>query len=406
VSGRLTFADWHVDGSVYLDGTTTIGGSGFRRIRAEELSITGFESSSSLGLEEIDVETLSAGDMRIEGGAFLTDAEVGGTATLVDSRIGGSLFLRFASFGDFDASGADINGSVEARNVEIPGGFRMHEAEVGESIQLWDANLGQLELSGLSTGSSVNLGAASILGEAQLTGAFLRGDLILGAAEYAVTWGADSVLDLNAVSLRSFIDSPEAWPPRLRLSGLEVHSIVRTSESAAESDFGGRSASWYLEWLRKQDAPSPQPYQSLEEALRSIGRPNVANELGYARRDLDLRQSTGIDRLLRFGYRTLAGYGYKPERIVISSLLLIILGWFATLGVPSPIWGSESRSRLVFSLDKLLPIISLDTSLTPISLFDARIPRYVSWYFVAHSILGFVLAGFLVATISTMATAG
>ena len=222
-------------------------------------------------------------------------------------------------------------------------------------------------------------------------------------------WGK---VDLTNTTVGLFVDDPDSWPNRgdLRLAGFSYEALGSNT-----------NPSYYdrLDWLNRQYVPHlredfrPQPCEQLIKVLQASGRHEVAKNIAieklkrqrnanYFRRnpklvEYKLRHSNtqnflqkivmemavekekkvslrnvfvNILALLKWTksylFEVLAGYGYKPFRVIFWSLILIIFGTFAFSShymnghiVNSSITNPSSFNGFAFALDTFVPLINL-----------------------------------------------
>ena len=188
-----------------------------------------------------------------------------------------------------------------------------------------------------------------------------------------------------------------------------------------------RESRCYVEWLAKDLGSSAQPYEHLASLFRRAGDPGKANALLYAARERRRRLAlSGVDNWgnrkdrewLRGGglwmLRLTIGYGLGNRYFFVLLWVLgcSLLGMFVLIafGTQSPaLWSWPS---LFFaSLDQLLPIITLNKAYDVLIFGDPSAqspigpqppwvlpqPAGVQYYFYWHTIVGWVLASFIVA---------
>lgn len=257
-------------------------------------------------------------------------------------------------------------------------------------------------------------------------------------------WG---IVDLTSASVGILVDDPDSWPKKgkLRLVGFTYDALG----SNTNPNYYDR-----LDWLNRQYFPHlkedfrPQPFEQLIKVLRASGRGDVAKDVAieklnrqrnanFLRRNsklVDYRYRlknssnlTGriilqmyvekekrnvlknlvIDAValfkwsISFLFLIVAGYGYKPYRILICSLILIIIatvvfsnhhthGFISNLGSTSP----SSFNSFAFALDTFVPLVNLreaeswelvnngDGSFQPMLLFYWMY-IFIGWIFTA-----------------------
>ena len=155
-----------------------------------------------------------------------------------------------------------------------------------------------------------------------------------------------------------------------------------------------RSGEWFDNWLGKQAAYTPAPYQQLAAILREQGRSDDADEILYAGKERERAQSSSLHYLWLSVNKLFIGYGYHVWWTLLG-VAVLLLAWVLFL------WFSgEGRKHgmpygFIYSFDMLLPIIRLREKHYKIDLIGC-----VRYYFYLHKIMGFVLASFLIAGLS------
>jgi hypothetical protein len=139
-----------------------------------------------------------------------------------------------------------------------------------------------------------------------------------------------------------------------------------------------------VDWLDRQDPAHlraqfrVQPWRRLIRVLRRMGHDRHAGSIAL-QREQRLRQAgrvgawapAGLRWLPRCGHwllGVLAGYGHRPERLLVWAagvwLACAAVYWAATPGpdTASMVQAAEPLGALAFSLDRLLPLLELDSA--------------------------------------------
>jgi len=253
---------------------------------------------------------LSCDGASIKGDVFLDDRfHAKGEVRLLGATIGGDLYCDNGWFQNaggptLSCDRASIKGDVLLNNgFHARGEVRLLGATIGGDL---NCNKGRFE----------NAGGLALSGSgASIANGFLFCDL------YSVTGG----LDLSHVTARIVFDDAKSW----RLGGPHVLTGFRYDSIAGPTDTAMRVA-----WLQLQRADhltsdfQPQPWTQLIKVLRRMGYGDGADEVAIAfqeQRRTAGRVRTRAGRLLHRMFGLLAGYGYKPMR-----LLGVMLGvWLA-----------------------------------------------------------------------------
>ncbi|MHB2169863.1 hypothetical protein [Alsobacter sp. R-9] len=320
----------------------------------------------SLFLDGSSVPGLLADRLEARGDLTLRGADVRGPVELAGARIGGW----------FEADGASLH-APGGLVVEAPGlaarGVHLRGASVRGGVDLEGARLvagleaqgmvlehpeGQaLDADSLETGSNVILRRARIVGEVNLLGSHVSGDLDgLGATfsnpgRVALNLGratieggfllregarVEGTLDMTGTSVGTVHDEAEAWPPAgdLLLNRCMYNGFIDGPADAASR----------LDWLSRQSPARwgedfwPQPYEQLATVFRDMGHDEDARRVlvekerlqRAARRaragNASLRAALGAkDWLLG----VTLGYGRQP----LLAFLWLLLIWLVGVGV-------------------------------------------------------------------------
>lgn len=222
-------------------------------------------------------------------------------------------------------------------------------------------------------------------------------------------WGK---MDLTNTTVGLLVDDPDSWPNKgdLHLAGFSYEALGSNT-----------NPSYYdrLDWLNRQHAPHlredfrPQPFEQLVKVLKASGRHEVAKNIAieklkrqrnanYLRRNpklveykLRLSNTQNLFRkimmqmviekekkvslrnifidilaLLKWSksylFEVIAGYGYKPFRVIFWSLIVISCGAFIFSNhhmngyvVNSSSTCQSTFNNFAFALDTFVPLINL-----------------------------------------------
>lgn len=301
------------------------------------------------------------------GGGFEADGEV----SFAGARIGGSL----------RADGARLSGQLDASGVRGVA-LTLERSYVAGSIAL-DAGFaaaGTVDLTGMQIDGDLRCSGADfdVYGEAAFSGARA---LLLDRARVG---GTLAVANLNnplagasllGTRAGALLDDASSWGDRLVLDGFRFRQFAPGAPTAAATR---------LQWLALQE-PShldldfrPGPWRELIAVLRRMGHHESAREVAVARERHLSRigrvaggasaAERGLSRLAHGLLGALAGYGYRPARVV-GAMAAVWLGCGA-LYVAATQAGALSPAGIaaqvappvrpfVLSLDLLLPIVDL-----------------------------------------------
>ncbi len=167
-------------------------------------------------------------------------------------------------------------------------------------------------------------------------------------------------------------------------------------EDDQESGKAWRDTTWLRDWLSRQWNFSAQPHWQLAEVLRKTGYVDEANEMAYNAKEFErANASTSLMTWLGLTAQSLSvGYGYKPYRSVLLVIFFVGLGAYVFSRAPEG-RAQGIRYGFVYSFDMLLPLVKLREKH-----YDIDIVGKARYYLYFHKIMGFVLAGFIVAGLS------
>lgn len=321
LNGNLTLVYCHFDQTpnmlgLMLNGSLNLQSSKLALgLRADGAKITGTVLLRSYQKHRFE----SLGEIRLHG-----------------AKIGGNLECDGASFNvptsqiAIRADGAQISGSVffrcnEEYQFESTGQVRLVGTNVGKGLDCSGAifDVPKAEIALAADGVKISGGVFLIdighkkfesKGIVRFTGANIDGILTLLNKANPI-----QSLDLSHCKVGILQSDAGAWGTDLALDGFTYDSL--------------RGAHWqtsdYLTWLSKQryadygsiEEPKyfkPQPWQQLIRVLRKMGYNDEALDIAIAfeQRRYEIGKITGMAKPLHWVFGKLAGYGYKPLRLV------------------------------------------------------------------------------------------
>ncbi len=349
VTSGVVLRQCTVEGGVRLVGTQITGG-----LDCEGTSFGGEDGCA-----------LTADRAVVRGGVFLADIEADGSVRFASADIAGPVTLDGARLGADDqgnalmADGVSIRGALGLAGVVATGAIRLPGATIDGQLQCRDARLDGTD----GIGDSLVAFGAAIGGDALLDGDFhaagrvhlrstrIGGSVLLGGAldgdtafyapgarvEHEFRWRpaapVGGVVVLERMTVGRLTDDwtkPGAhWPPRgrLRLTGFTYDGFGSAATVAQR-----------LDWVRRQDPFSTQPYEQLVRVYTQAGQDTDARTVAIAKRN-DLRERGEMTPLRKAGSRALdvtIKHGYQPGRAVV----LLVALYVAVLGV---FWHAQHR---------------------------------------------------------------
>lgn len=340
------------------------------------------------GFAEVDLLGAQVGDQ-----LSMFRSTFGGRLDMASLQVVGSLLMREAEFAEVDLSGAKIGGDLSVSGSTFSGKLNMDSLSVESSLFIRAVEIDTptaLCLIFSEIGSNLDL-SNSHLPSMDLTGTKIHGEFRLAfTADDAPTWQEDSKLILRNTEVGAIQDTPAAWPENLELEGFAYVRLGGLSEQSA-TNMAARDLLWFVEWLEKMERYSPQPYEQLASTLREAGRSDVADEVLYASRDRELRESTAFDQMVLMLQKVFIGYGYRIHYALYWSIGLTVVGMLVLrFSGQGPAHGMPYG--FAYSLDMLLPIIRLRQRH-----YDIDLLGWARNYFYIHILMGYVLALFLIA---------
>ena len=301
--GEVRLLGARVNGNLECDNSQFINLGG-KALSADGLNVVGsillrngFKAQGEVGLREAAV----GGGLECDNGQFTNQ---GGKALSADGiKVDGPVFLcdGFKVQGEVRLIGATVGGDLNCENAQFTN-------EKGDAL-LAD---------GLKVDGSVFLrNGFKAQGAVSFFGAKIRGYLGLTGVDST----EEMILDLRSAKIGTLYSDQESWPApgQLSLRGLEYAEISHESPIDSQS---------YIEWLRRQDGFSPQPYEQLAKVLRESGDGAGARDVLVAK-NKDKADRTKLTRAEWFWYRffgPLIGYGHRPWLVIPLALVIILFG--------------------------------------------------------------------------------
>jgi uncharacterized protein YjbI with pentapeptide repeats len=291
--------------------------------------------------------------------------------------------------GQLSMSGAVVTGQLGMDGLEVEQTLFMRGARFEKQVDLIFAHIGNLQLSG------ADFSGAGFT-ELDLSATRIEGELDLGSgATPAPRWREGARLTLRDTHTGTLRDRLDAWEGlELQLDGFTYGRLGGFGGVAA--DVPARGIGWYIAWLARDPSYAPQPYEQLATVFRAAGKPAKADDILYESRARARKEAADWWRWLGLNLSWLTiGYGLG---LGYFRTLWWVLG-FTLLGTAVLVWQRQGPERLsakaFFSLDRLLPrLVELDKTHDEV---EAGLKGWVRRYFYLHKIVGYVLAGFLLA---------
>jgi hypothetical protein len=422
----LEMANSEVRGSVMVAHNTTVRGT----IRMEGATVHGTLALHGALREPQHKSLLGGTGMTVEGDLYLED---------LDAR-GGRLNFRGATLGSVNAAKATIHN---------PGGdtISLNQAVVKGSVRLLDgfASTGRVVLVRCRAQGRLHLAAGSFTyaGLPPEDGAAMAIEAISAVFSGGMDLGwksAEPAVDFTDATTTFLADDPARWPARFAISGLTYERFEAPQGVPRRPVWDARARS---AWLGKQAVYDSGPYQQAAKVFRDHGYTGGADQILIA----EGRQARRVGRAAkhwprRFLDRSYAaiGYGYRPWRVLWAIAVLLGLvtltlalppgqatmrasngngniystaGLVETPGGPAGPRATASQScadgevrclsPFLYSVDTVIPLISLDQRSTWYPDPHVRYGELMLWWLDLSTILGWLLSSVFVLSLARLA---
>ena len=280
----------------------------------------------ALYVDGCNIPGLRADGCRIIGGVHLRNGfKATGEVRLLGAQIGDNLDCSGGNFDNTDGNVLSVDRVAVGGTVFLGNGFKAKGA-----VRLPRAQIGgSLNCNG---GSFENTGGRALIAQ----GATVNGDFTFRGVSIITGW-----VDLTAAHVGSLVDDTASWPENTLLLDGFAYDRIGT---------GATDAATRIAWLNKQHPRflnedfRPQPWEQLVKVLREMGHERDANDvlmakqhalraarkIGTRRARTDFRYgwqgwldarwsdfSNFTARVAHIAYGLLAGYGYRPVRIIL-----------------------------------------------------------------------------------------
>ncbi len=377
----------------------------------------GFLASDNAQFARIDAfGTNIASDLDLHGSSVL------GLLVLSNAKIDGNLILGDgAAIRAVDMRSSRVGGTVDLRGAHVEHEVAIESSRIDEDVLLGRrAEILRLRLLYDLVTGSVEIGSGSY-GAINLAGTKIAQDLRFGSPtagtpEFSAS-GTVTLLNVSTGTIQDGIAIPEGadcrddrsnpWPRHLVLDGLSYQRLAPSQERPG-ANMAERPEAWLTCWLELQAVYSPQPYDQLAATLTTMGYREKAAAILYASNERALATEPRWEkRLILWLDKALIGYGYRPYRaigwvgflVLVGALMLVVDSQYKKIAAidQEPSRWSVAFDCVGYSFDMLLPIIRLRERHYGVDLDGPA--RY---YFYAHKIMGYVLAGFVAASTASL----
>lgn len=306
---------------------------------------------------------------------------------------------------------AKIDRRIDISNAQIRGRLDMDAVRIAEDLWLRGCSVvaGPIKLVFARIGQNVDL-SSTILGDVEMTGARVGGELRLGAPDGRLTapvWAPGARLSLRNVELSSWTDATgnpatrppdcppakgpaDPWPRKVDVIGFSYRNV---------GGYGGGSpvlqhdVDWFCNWLERQQPYSFEPYQHAAAYLRGVGLEDAADDVLYCGKVLQIENTPSwTGKFALQVQRAFVGFGYRVERSILWALLFIFIGQ-QVFSRTKEAKAQNMPYGLAYSIEMFIPALSLRPLHRSI-----EIAGWQRYYFYLHKFMGWVLGSFVVAT--------
>jgi hypothetical protein len=365
--------------------------------------------------------TLTFYAAQIGSNLYLQDSLIG-AIVLNAARVARTLgFERSQVAGDADMGGLDVGANLEMNEVKLGDVLQMEGLHVGVNLDLHYANLQNVILIG-ARAQQMSFEGATVLGEVDMIGAQVGGDLLMASARFSKGLKLRSMqvggqLNWSGTHFRGDVDlTGSRIAGALLLADTQWHGAMLTARFAKIGIIPRLTAPWpdnleiegliyegldrpddpHEQWFAKIRRYSRQPYEQLAHVLQTQGEIARATAAHFAEREHDRNRSNQPYSVYVWltVLKITIGYGYYPQLALVWVGFFILLGAFV-LRVSGEGAKHDMPWGFAYSFDMLIPFIRLRESH-----YRVEIASRWRYYFYFHRIMGWVLASFLVAGLS------
>ena len=280
-------------------------------------------------LDGSTINKFLADGTRFEKNLYIRNANCNGEIRLLGCYIQNNLSFAKSTLNSFNnsycisADGIEVNGGVFLKNIKSYGEVRFLSAKIKNGLEIDGAQLS------VNKGSCLKLSNSYIEGNLYFRQNFIhQGKILLTNCTVTGTLCVlnnsrrISSIDLSSAYIGYIQDDLSSWGTNINLDGLVYTAFIEE-----------KTANFRLAWLKTQSTADygskadisqfkPQPWQQLISVLRKTGHKAAADEIAIEREN-HMRQIgliSGAGAGLHWVFGKIAGYGYKPMRLVICLL--------------------------------------------------------------------------------------
>ena len=422
--------------SPILNNVETHSLSGGRAAAFGEVILSGARVDGHLILRDAAFGEVILNVARVDGHLVLDKATVTGLLNMNSLQVGQDLSMSGtqapATFQEVILTVAKVDGHLVLSGAKVEGLLNMNGLQVGQTLSMRGTQAPAINLGFAHITRNLDLSGAE-LKSFDLSAARIEGELGMGSSGDSATLWAEKDAHINLHNAHVGILQDWAaldreakywrssWPndASLQLDGFTYDRLGRFDPRANQEIEAGeemlheRPVTWYLNWLRRDETFSPQPYEYLAATFRKAGEADKADDVLYASRERVREQAKPRLRwwglsLLKYtiSYGIGSGYFFLPLFWVVglaiaSTIILFAAGQPVTCDIVDQPSGclsnrladSSMAARFVYSLGQVLPIVELDPAHK-----NVQLTGWVwLWFVLLVRPFGYVLAGAIVA---------
>ncbi|WP_214514800.1 hypothetical protein [Rhodococcus sp. WY5] len=293
-----------ITGGIFADDLATHG-----EIHAISANIGGQFKLNGANLRNPSRDALVLNNATVTGGIFADELDVNGRILAVGTNIGGPVILNGADLRNPSQTLILLNGAT-IRGEVVTIGLRA-QGFISASAALFESSLDLAYVEQPSRNTPhlrVQLKTATI-------------------KRLVLPVGSIHSLDLSGSKIELLV-TPLGTEPKYRVNATgwtlgDVEGKIRTDHKAATRWLSPDSNAWLVE------GDSPQPWHALAAVYERNGHPAEARRLRFTAANNVTKTAPPTTKLMRWGYRLVAGHGYYP--LLAALWLLLVLAGGITL---------------------------------------------------------------------------
>jgi uncharacterized protein YjbI with pentapeptide repeats len=376
-----------------------------------KLDLDGIKINDSLWMRDgADFKEVILRSAEIGGQLSMNGSTFEGMLNMDNVKIDGSLLMNDgAKFKEVILRSAEIGGQLSMNGSTFEGMLNMNGVKIGGSLlmrfavflkpQKRKADTNKIGMEFIKVNGNIDF-RGSKLPSIDLLGGIIGGNLFISESKHTPEWLPSSELDLRFSKVVRVLAQPNLPGLKIvRLDGFQYNALGGYRDNNSSSKSSSPSIFFIQEWLSKSPEPLPNAYIQFAHVLSSMGLEDQAIQALYDNQHKQMLYAWSNWHFARAIWMTIkwlfVGYGYQLWHALIWISGLLVLGWWVALRSGIKLPNSDEQIGFWYSLDRLLPIIELRKVHYVVDLDGLdRI------YFYVHTIMGYILATFLIAGLS------